>query len=148
MHHLTIDPNVPPVVHPPRKVPFALCDKLKTELNRMISLGIILPVTEPTEWVNSVVIVEKPNSTLHLCLDPRNLNQAIKRQHNKLPTAEEDVANMHNAKVFIKHDASNGFWKCPVDEESSGLLIFNTPFGRYRFTCLPFGFTVPVKFSI
>ena len=95
----------------------------------MISLGIILPVAEPTEWVNSLVIVEKPNSKLSLCLDPRNLNQAIKRQHNKVPTAEEDVAHMHNAKFVIKLDASNGFWKFPVDEESSGLVIFNTPFG-------------------
>ena len=36
-------------------------------------------------------------------------------------------------------DASNGFWQIPVDEESSRLLTFNTPFGRYRFTRLPFG---------
>ena len=31
------------------------------------------------------------------------------------------------------------FWQMPLDEESSYLTTFNTPFGRYRFTVVPFG---------
>ena len=84
----------------------------------MVNLGIIIPVTEPTEWVNSVVIVEKANGQLRLYLDPRILNQVIRRQHYKLPTAEEVFANMHGAKYFSKLDASNGFWQIPVNYES------------------------------
>ena len=43
------------------------------------------------------------------------------------------------AKVFTKLDASSGYWQIKVDEESSKLLTFNTPFGRHRFKRLPFG---------
>ena len=32
--------------------------------------GVIVEVEEPTEWVNFLVIVEKPNGDLRLCLDP------------------------------------------------------------------------------
>ena len=31
-------------------------------------------------------MVEKPNGTLWVCLDPQNLNKAIKREHNRLTT--------------------------------------------------------------
>ena len=36
-------------------------------------------------------------------------------------------------------DASSGYWQIKVDEESSNLLTFNTPFGRHRIKRLPFG---------
>ena len=54
-------------------------------------------------------------------------------------TVEEVVNRMTNAKMFTSLDACSGYWQLPVDEESSKLLTFNTPWGRYRFTRLPFG---------
>ena len=41
--------------------------------------------------------------------------------------------------IFIKLDATLGFWQLALDEESSKLTTFNTPFGRYRFLRAPFG---------
>ena len=75
------DPSIPPVIHPPRRVPLALQDKLRSELDQMESQGIICKVTEPTEWVSSLVVVEKPNGKLRICLDPKDLNKAIQRPH-------------------------------------------------------------------
>ena len=46
--HLTLDPSVPPVIHPPRRVPKALCEPLKKELDSLESQGIIVKVSEPT----------------------------------------------------------------------------------------------------
>ena len=62
VHHLTIDGNFPPVIQAPRKVPFALHEKLKDELNRMMCLTIIDKVDGPTDLVPNLVIVEKPNA--------------------------------------------------------------------------------------
>ena len=73
---IQIDPSVSPVIQPPRKVPLALHDKLFQELTRMESEGILSKVTEPTQWLNSLVIVET-NNKLRVCLDPRDLNKAI-----------------------------------------------------------------------
>ena len=39
-------------------------------------------------------------------------------------------------------DAKNGYWSVHLDDESSKLTTFNTPFGRYRFLRLPFGLVV------
>ena len=46
---------------------------------------------------------------------------------------------MPDAKVFSVLDATSGNWQMKLDEESSKLRTFNTPFGRYRFLRLPFG---------
>lgn len=138
-HTIRIDKTVPPVIHPCRKVPFALRHELKAELDRMEDLGVIQKIDEPTEWVSSLVIVDKKNGKLRICLDPRDLNKAIKREHFKLPTREEIMAQFANAKYFSKLDASSGFWQLKLDETSSKLCTFNTPFARYRFLRLPFG---------
>ena len=114
-------------------------DKLKTELNRMVSLGIIEKVDKPTDWVNSIVIVEKSNGDICICLDPKDLNRAVKREFSQMPTAEEITSQMSGATIFSKLDASAGYWQVKVDEASSDLLAFNTPFGRYKFKRLPFG---------
>ena len=87
-HHITLDPSVPPVVHAPRRVPIRLKDKLQAELLEMESQGIIARVTQPTDWVNSLVIREKENGRLRLCLDPKGLNKAIKREHHPIRILE------------------------------------------------------------
>ena len=54
----------------------------------MVKQGIIVPVDEPTDWVNSVVVRGKPNDSLRICLDPKDLNKAIKREHYPVPTVD------------------------------------------------------------
>ncbi|PIK53668.1 hypothetical protein BSL78_09434 [Apostichopus japonicus] len=137
-HHITVDPNVPPVIHPPRKLPVALRDRVQKELERMEKLNVIERVHEPTQWVNSMVTVIKPNKT-RICIDPRDLNKAISREHFPMRTIEEVVSGMPKAKVFSVLDASSGFWQIKLDEESSKFCTFNTPFGRFKFNRLPFG---------
>ena len=127
------DPNVPPVIHPPRRVPLALQDKLKLELDQMESQEIICKVTEPTEWVSSLVVVEKPNGKLRVCLDPKDLNQAIHRPHYPMKTLEDALPHLSNARFFTKLDARSGYWNIKLADKSSYLTTFNTPFGRYRY---------------
>ena len=131
--------NAIPKIHAPRRVPYALKDRVKEELDKMEKLGVIEKVTEPTDWVNSLVIAEKPNGKLRLCLDPKDLNEAIKRPHYSTKTLEEALAEMPNAKYFSKLDAQSGYWQLKLDKKSSYLTTFNTPHGRYKFNRLPFG---------
>ena len=94
-----------------------------------------MKVDQPTDWVHNLVIVEKKNGSLRLCLDPRALNNAIKRAHYRIPTIQEIASDLAGKKVFLK----DGYWQVELDEQSSLLCTFNTPFGRYRFTRMPFG---------
>ena len=127
------------MVHAPMRVPFALRDRLKSERDKEESLGVIVKVDEHTDWVNSITIVEKNNGSLRICLDPRDLNKALKREHYSCPTVDDIAAKLHGARVFTVLDATSGYWQVKLDKKSSLLTTLNTPFGRYRFTRLPFG---------
>ena len=105
----------------------------------MTEQGIIAPVTAPTPWVSSLVVVPKKNGMLRLCLDPKDLNKFVQREHYLLPTIENVATRLHGAKVFTKLDVRSGFWHITLDNASSYLTTFNTPFGRFRWRRMPFG---------
>ena len=138
-YDITIDDSVSPVIHAQRKVPLALHDRLKNKLDQMEKDGIITSVTEPTDWVSSLVIVEKKNGDLRICLDPKDLNRAIKREHFKIPTYDDVIGKLGGKKVFTVLDLKDAYWQVPLTEKSSLLTTFNTPFGRKRFLRMPFG---------
>ena len=75
---LKIKENFTPVVTPVERIPHALKPKVEKELKSMADIDIIEQIDEPTYWVNGLVIVEKSNGTLRICLEIRPLNQAIK----------------------------------------------------------------------
>ena len=75
---------------------------------------------------------------MSICLDPKDLNKAIKRCHHRVPTLEEITHQMVSAKWFSKLDAKKGYWSIELDEESQTLTCFNSPFGRYCFRGMPF----------
>ena len=99
-------------------------------------MDVVVSKTEPTEWVNSLVTIVKPNK-IRVCMNPQDLNKTFKREHFPLHTIEEVVAEMPIAKVLSVVDANQGFWQIQLDEESSRLG--GTPFGRYSFKRLLFG---------
>ncbi|CAC5406605.1 unnamed protein product [Mytilus coruscus] len=87
-------------------------EKLKGTLKEMEDKEVIRKVDEPTDWVNSLVVVEKPKTgKLRICLDPRNLNKAIKREHFALPTIEDITTRLTGAKYLSKLDCNNGYWQ-------------------------------------
>ncbi|RUS85701.1 hypothetical protein EGW08_006577 [Elysia chlorotica] len=140
--HITLREDATPVIHPPRKCPIHIREELLQELTRMEEIGVIEPVSQPTDWVNSLAFSRKPNGKLRVCLDPKDLNQAIRREHHRTPTLEEISHKFSQAQVFSKLDAQHGYWAIQLDEDSSLLTTFNSPFGRYKFLRLPFGLSV------
>ena len=128
-----------PVIHAPRKCPIALHPKVKEHLDKMECLGVITHVDEPTDWVSSITYVQKANGKLCLCLDPRDLNEAICHDHHKMPTVEEVAHEFAHSHFFTKLDAHHGYWSIILNQDFSLLTTFNSPFSRYCFLQLPFG---------
>ena len=139
--HITVDKTVQPVVHAPRRVPYALRGRVEEQLKKMEQQKIIAKVPEnhPTDWVNSMITVQKPDGSLRICLDPRDLNKAIKREQYPLPTLEEITARIETAKFFSTIDAKSAYHQLKLDDESTDLFTFNTHLGRFKYLRLPMG---------
>ena len=137
--HLTVDENAEPSVMALRQIPTALREKFKAELHRLENLGVLTKVNEPTAWVSTVVIATKKSGALRICIDPRPLNQAWKRETHQLPILDDLIPELALEKNFSTVDRTTGFWHCVLDDKSRLLTTFATPFGRYRWKRLPFG---------
>ena len=79
MVHLDVKPGAVPVVCSPHCVPHTVQPKLKEEIDRMLKLGVIqkLDINEASDWVHTLIIFNKPNGKLCVCLDPRTLNSVL-----------------------------------------------------------------------
>ena len=138
-YEIKLDSNAKPVVHPPRSVPAAIRDQVRKELDHLEHCKIIAKVVEPTDWVNSMVVVRKKNGRVRICIDPSDLNRAIRREHFPMSTIEDIATRLHGSKWFSTLDANSGYFQIRLTEDSSKLTTFNTPFGRYRYLRMPMG---------
>ena len=114
-----------------------------------MKLGIVEEVKEHTDWVNSYVIVEKdtdnyhsPNHTikkkLRICLDPRDLNEALEREPYHTCSVDEITAKLqgmsfHHSSLqerLLDGSTSSRFnkthlygttiWQIPMDMTTNG----------------------------
>ena len=125
-----------------RKVPLALHKKFKQEIDSMVKAGILTKVTfemSMPEWLNSFVIVKKPNSNLRLCLDPTYLNKHIIRPICNMRTLEEIIDMLKGSMYFAVFDSTNSFFHVPLDHESKQLVAMLTPVRNYLCNVLAMG---------
>ena len=138
VYTICFDPSVPQVQHARHKIPIE-CREAIEKLQDMMDQGFITPVTEPMEWMSSLTYPWKPDGSLWICLDPKDLNKVIIWEHYKAPTLDEITHKLSRAKVFSKLDAKDWFWSIHLNTLSSYLTAFNTHKGCYWFLCMPFG---------
>ena len=139
VHTIVLKDGATGVVHAPRRVAVAKRAQLKKELDRQVEVGLLAKVNEPTDWVNSLVIAKKSNWKMRLCIDPKDLNKEIKREHFQISTKEEMPGKLANASSFSNLDATSGFHQIRLDRPSLLLTTFNTTNGRYIYLRLQMG---------
>ena len=133
--HFQVKENVIPV-----QMPVAKQEKEKEALDRY---------TSGTPWCSNELIRETPKK-FRVCIDPsKTVNKAIMRPKYQMPTLNEQLHKLYNAKCFSLVDIREGYLHCPLDDESSRLTTMHTSYGRYRWLRLPFGISsAPDQFQM
>ena len=143
-YHIELKPDYCPVIVPPRKYPIQLKDEIIKKIAELERIGVVMkcPEDETSDWIHALAFTRKASGELRVCLDPKHLNNAMKRTYHKIPTLDEISHKLSGSVIFSKLDAKNGYWSIKLDEESSKLCTFQSPAGKYRFLRLAFGLSV------
>lgn len=135
-HQIQLKENSP-IRQWPYRVPERLLSELKTEVELMISLGVI--EESNSEWSSPIVLVPKKDGSLRFCIDFRKINAVSKFDPYPMPRIDEMVEKLGKAKYISTLDLCKGYWQVPLAPESKEITAFRTPLGHFQFTVMPFG---------
>ncbi|CAB0017172.1 unnamed protein product [Nesidiocoris tenuis] len=132
-----------PKVFAARRVPIAIKKSVETELDRLVTEGIIEPVnleTDPIEWASPIVVVIKPTGKVRICADFKvTINPFIQPTLHPLPNFEELLAKVGHGELFSVLDLKDAYLQLEVEENSKRYLNIATHKGIFRYRRMPFG---------
>ena len=85
IHHIYMDPNISPVRKPQRRMNPALKDIVKEELQKLLNVVFIYPISD-SKWVSPLVVL--PNKFIgkwRICVHFREINKDALKDYFPLP---------------------------------------------------------------
>ena len=136
---LHLQPNAKPKFCKARSVPVKMKESVKLEINRLVDAGIITRVFF-SDWASPAVYIRKPDGKIRLCVDySTTVNQHLEVINTPLPTIDEVIVTVGDAKVFSKLDLENAFLQLPLSDSSKNITTVSTSEGLFQYNFLPFG---------
>lgn len=120
-HKVKLRDNAVPVRQKLRRIPLAVRDEVKAELEKMIENDVIERVDE-SEWVSNPVVVRKSDGKIRLCIDLREVNKAVIMDAYPLPHLEEIFLKVRGCSTFSVIDMKSAFLQLPLHESSRHIL--------------------------
>ena len=137
-HKLGVRPGAKPVKQKERRHNPERRQAIQSEVDRLLKAGFIREVEYP-EWLANPVLVPKPNGTMRMCVDYRDLNKSCPKDSYPLPRIDQIVDSTSTCQFLSFLDAYSGYQQismCTDDEEKT---TFITPFGTFCYTKMTFG---------
>ena len=91
---------------------------------------IIRPSNSP--WSAAIVVVRKPDNSIRLCVDYRQLNNITVKDALPMPRIDDAIDAMSGARYFTTNDLASGYWQVGMDQDAWRKSAFATPFGFYE----------------
>ena len=135
--HSILTGDHPPICQKEHRIPIHLEDKVKTEIDKLKTQGIIRPSESP--WRSSLVIVPKDANKIRLCVDYRALNEITVKNAYPLPRIDDIIDTLSKAEIFSVMDATSGYHQIALEETDMKKTAFSWKGELYEYTRMPFG---------
>ncbi|KAL5516790.1 hypothetical protein EMCRGX_G002203 [Ephydatia muelleri] len=129
VEHQVTTTGTRPVRLSPYRLPHAYRDLVHKEVQEMLDAGIIEPSS--SEWASPIVLVNKKDGTLRLCIDYRRLNAESQMDAYPMPRIDDLTDRLGKAMFLTTLDLMRGYWQVPMASTSRHLTAFTTPFGLF-----------------
>ena len=145
-HAIELVPGAQPIAKRPYKMSLPEAIELKEQLTQLLDQGFIKPSVSP--WSAPVLFNKEKDGTLRLCIDYRGLSQSTIKNKYPIPRIDKLLDRLHGSQIFTKIDLKSGYYQIHIKEEDIAKTGFNTRYGHYEFTVIPFGLTyAPATFN-
>eukprot|EP00253_Pinus_taeda_P012698 PITA_12698 len=137
-HHIYIEKDARPVYQPQRRLNPHLKEVVKAELQKLLDVNFIYPISD-SKWVSPLVVVPKKNGKWRICVDYRELNKATQKDHFPLPFIDQVLDTLAGKKFFSFLDGFSGYNQIQISPEDQDKTTFTCPWGTFAYRVLPFG---------
>ena len=137
IEHKVVLNSETPVYKRPYTMPYAVREKVEQEVKNMLNAGIV--EKSKSAYGAPIVVVQKKDASMRLCIDYRGLNEITVFDPQPMPKLDDIFNKLGKAKFMSKIDCTKGFWQIPLEESAKEKSGFVTPFGHFQFNVMPFG---------
>lgn len=103
----------------------------------LLKTYVIQPRISP--FVSSLIFVRKKDYSSRMCVDYIYLNVMRVKHDYPIPIIDEQLHELHRARVFSKVDLRSGYFQISIKAYDFYLTTFHTHNGHYKFKLMPFG---------
>eukprot|EP00112_Aurelia_sp_Birch-Aquarium-sp1_P010952 Seg2314.7 transcript_id=Seg2314.7/GoldUCD/mRNA.D3Y31 product="Transposon Tf2-3 polyprotein" pseudo=true protein_id=Seg2314.7/GoldUCD/D3Y31 len=128
-----------PVIQPPRPIPYHLQEPFEKCIQAMLKDGVIEEHTGPVTWISNPVLVPKPDGSLRITVDLRQVNKAIENTHLPIPRVEDILPMFAGKQIFTKLDLRTAYHQLELSAESRPLTVFRAGDKLMRYKRLTMG---------
>jgi hypothetical protein len=138
IHEIKTYPDAKPVrkrlhpVHPCKVV------AIKLEVEKLLKAEFIYPVAL-TDWVSNLVLIDKKQGTIRVCIDYRDINKSCPKDNFPTPFIDQIVDDCTGSKIFSLMDGFYGYNQINIVPEDQHKTTFICPWGTFTYQKLPFG---------
>jgi hypothetical protein len=129
------DPNVKPFHAKPYPVPYSQEKRLKDEINRLSSYGVLRKINN-SEWACPMFTIAKPDGSLQSLADLREVNRVIKRKPYPLPKISDMWQKLEGFMYATSLDQNMGYCHMLLTPFARRLCTIVLPWGKYKYCCL------------
>lgn len=144
--HVKMNSEITPCFQPLRRIPIPMESAVNQKLDELLKRDIIETKKGPATWVSPLVVANKTNGDIRLCVDLRRVNQAVIRDRHPMPIIEDILMRIGSGKLWSVLDIKDAFFLLELDDETRDVMTFITHRGLYRFKRLPFGLVSAPEF--
>lgn len=111
---------------------------VKAELKKLLDVGFIRAI-DYAEWISNIVPVSKPDKSIRICIDFRDLDKACLKDDFPLPNIDIIVDLIAGHEMLSLMDGFSIYNQIKIVPEDQEKMAFTCPWGTYCWNVMPFG---------
>lgn len=134
-HRIELSDTVP-FKQKTRRIPPGMIDEVRSHIQQLLSCRMIRK--SHSLWASNVVLCQKKDGKLRMCINYRQLNQRTIKDSYALPHTDENLEALQGNYYFSVLDMRAGYHQIPLHEEHKQCTAFTVgPLGFYEYNRMP-----------